>query len=33
MYEDDDIESLIPNKYKDLDDVQFEKFNKRNDWD
>lgn len=30
---DDDIESLIPAKYRDLDTSQFEKFTKRNDWD
>jgi hypothetical protein len=30
---DDDIESLIPAKYRDFDDTQFEKFTKRNDWD
>jgi hypothetical protein len=29
----DDFESLIPAKYRDFDDTQFEKFTKRNDWD
>jgi hypothetical protein len=28
-----DYEELIPSKYKNIDDQQFEKFTKRNDWD
>jgi hypothetical protein len=27
-----DYEKMIPSKYKNLDEQQFEKFNKRNDW-
>jgi hypothetical protein len=29
----DTYEELIPSKYRNFDDQQFEKFTKRNDWD
>jgi hypothetical protein len=31
----EDIEefAMIPSKYRNIDDVQFEKFRKREDWD
>lgn len=32
-YDDDDYESLIPSKYRDLDKTSFEKIRKRDDWE